>query len=107
MWIRELYGAGYGNRTRDRGLGSDCFSIKLILHGLYYSKGLWKIQPQFVVEFVPSQIFSADSNAFFMSRLQRILVFLRLKIKKGTCKCTFLFWVARQGLVYISFCFTE
>ena len=26
-----MFGAGYGNRTRDRGLGSDCFTIKLIL----------------------------------------------------------------------------
>ena len=25
------FGAGYGNRTRDRGLGSDYFTIKLIL----------------------------------------------------------------------------
>ena len=28
---RFFDGAGYGNRTRDRGLGSDCFAIKLIL----------------------------------------------------------------------------
>ena len=27
----SLFGAGYGNRTRDRGLGSDCFTIKLTL----------------------------------------------------------------------------
>ena len=30
-----LFGAGYGNRTRDRCLGSDCFSIKLILQNIY------------------------------------------------------------------------
>ena len=43
------YGAGYGNRTRDRGLGSDCFTIKLILHlQVDYSRLQWKIQPVFV-----------------------------------------------------------
>ena len=35
MWMYDSFGAGYGNRTRDRGLGSDCFSIKLILRNIY------------------------------------------------------------------------
>ena len=34
------FGAGYGNRTRDRCLGSDCFAIKLILQNIYLA---WQI----------------------------------------------------------------
>ena len=62
MWIWELFGAGYGNRTRDRGLGSDCFTIKLILHGLYYNKQVIIIQAVFVdqtckIKLIHQQIF--------------------------------------------------
>ena len=33
--VGAYFGAGYGNRTRDRGLGSDYFTIKLILQSVW------------------------------------------------------------------------
>ena len=51
-WGVSFFGAGYGNRTRDRCLGSDCFAIKLILHKDwgYYSKSFPPLQGAFCRE---------------------------------------------------------
>ena len=51
MWIREIFGAGYGSRTRLHGLGSRCITdIRILRLCGYYSRQEWKIQPFFVEE---------------------------------------------------------
>ena len=47
----EIFGAGYGSRTRLHGLGSRCITdIRILQLWLYYSKAVLKKQGAFVAQ---------------------------------------------------------